>query len=186
MDTLTSSATSATKCADALPIPAEIIKGVELLPNFIPVTLSVLVVTAAASISTSISTASADPTCGTNFALDRTTNTCKPIYSTPTRGCDPTITGDGLGCFGSGDWENPDGSSPGNSGPTGERGFLYQALEMFPTARSQDLLLVGRTICGYYARGTSDDGIENAMLQGGYFTGGEAVFLMQISQKYLC
>lgn len=172
------------KCADAPPIPDERIKGNQLLPNFIPVTLSVLVVTAAVS----VSTANADPTCGTNFALDRATNTCKPIYSTPTGGCDPTITGDGTlrGCLGSGAWENPDGSSPGNIGPTGERGFLYQALEMFPTARSQDLLDVGRTICRGYAQGFNDDGVKDAMMQGGYFTGGEAVFLMQISQKYLC
>lgn len=149
-----------------------------MLPKFIPVTLSVLVVTAAVS----VSTANADPTCGTNYALDRATNTCKPI-------CNPTVTGDGTlrGCLGPGwDWENPDGSSPGTSGPTGERGFLYQALDMFPTATSQGLLKVGRAICSQYARGMNDDGIENAMVQGGYFTGGEAVFLMQISQKYLC
>ena len=153
------------------------LKGVELL-NFIPVALSVLVVTAAVS----VPSANADPTCGTNFALDRATNTCKPIYSTPTGGCDPTTTGDGTlrGCLGSGGWEDPGG------GATGERGFLNEALEMFPGARSQDLLSVGRTICGFYARGVDDDGIEDAMLQGGYFSVGEAVFFMQISQKYLC
>lgn len=71
-------------------------EGVKLLRNIFAAALSALVVTAAVP----FSTAKADPTCGTNAVLDRATNTCKPIYSTPTAGCDPTVTGDGLACFG--------------------------------------------------------------------------------------
>jgi len=80
-------------------------KGVQLLRNLVSVVLSALVATAAVL----IYTANADPTCGTNFALDPATNTCKPIYSTPSGGCNPTTTGDGTlrGCLGGGGgWED--------------------------------------------------------------------------------
>lgn len=72
-----------------------------MLRKFVSGTLSTLVVTAAMP----VATANADPTCGTNFALDYATNTCKPIYSTPTGRCDPT-DGTLIGCVGpAGGWE---------------------------------------------------------------------------------
>lgn len=71
-------------------------EGVKVIRHIFAAALSALAVTAAVP----VSTANADPTCGTNAALDPATNTCKPIYSTPRAGCNPTTTGDGLACFG--------------------------------------------------------------------------------------
>ncbi len=55
--------------------------------------------------------AKADLYCGANNALDPATNTCKPIYSRPTGGCDPNTVGGFQNCLGGGPWM-PESTAP--------------------------------------------------------------------------
>ena len=90
-----------------------------------------------------------------------------------------------LGCWGGGPWQNQNGSSPDTYGPTGQRGFLKDALLAFPNGSPQGMLELGSRICGLYAEGYSDNVIEAGLVKAGLHEG-DAGYLVAISGMYLC
>lgn len=104
--------------------------------------------------------------------------------SGPTNGCDP-YSGALTSCLGGGPWQNQDGSSPDTYGPTGQRGFLRDALMVFPNGSQQKMLELGRRICVFRAEGYSDNIVEAGLVEAGLHEG-DAGYLVTISGMYLC
>ena len=123
--------------------------------------------------------ATAQGPCGINYDWDPATNTCKPIFSTPTGGCDPYSSGGFTGCLG-GNWQDEP--------LTGDMGFISdnQSIGDLLDLSNSDLLDLGLAICKGMANGDSAKDVKSVLINKGKFSEVDAGRLVASAQHYLC
>ncbi len=141
--------------------------------------LAVLMAIVSSSGLVGASPATAQGPCGINYDWDPATNTCKPIFSTPTGGCDPYSSGGLTGCLG-GNWQDEP--------LTGDMGFISdnQAIGDLLKLSNSDLLDLGLAICKGIANGNSANNVKSVLINSGKLSGIDAGRLVASAQNYLC